>query len=112
MKTKNEAQANNTKSLMEMPLVLMTGAQFLELNSMTGQGVEPPSKDNSATPLPKYVYGIKGIAQLLGCSEPTANRIKKSGILDEAISQYNRTIVVDAEKALELMKGKKGTNVE
>ena len=39
MKTKNEAQANNTKNLMDMPLVYMTGAQFLELSSMSGRSI-------------------------------------------------------------------------
>jgi hypothetical protein len=51
----------------------------------------------------KLVYGIKGLADLLCCSESTANRIKASHVLDPAISQVNRTIVIDAEKALELL---------
>ncbi|MCF0203348.1 MAG: DUF3853 family protein [Bacteroidaceae bacterium] len=50
----------------------------------------------------KYVYGIDGIAWLFGCSKPTANRIKKSGKIDAAITQIGRKIVVDAEKAIEL----------
>lgn len=52
----------------------------------------------------KYVYGIQGLANLLGCSVPTASRIKKSGILDGAITQVNRTIVIDPDKALELLR--------
>ncbi len=51
---------------------------------------------------PKYVYGLSGIAQLFGCSIPTANRIKKSGKIDKAIKQIGRKIIVDAELALEL----------
>lgn len=50
----------------------------------------------------KYVYGIKGIADLFGCSVPTANKIKRSGKIDKAITQVGRKIVVDAEMALEL----------
>ena len=53
MKTKLEAQANNAKNLMEMPLAFMTGAQFLELNSIMGQGVEPPSAERDTTAIPK-----------------------------------------------------------
>ena len=55
------------------------------------------------SPERKKVYGIQGLANLLCCSESTANRIKASHILDPAISQINRTIVIDAEKALELL---------
>lgn len=52
----------------------------------------------------RFVYGIAGIAQLFNCSMTTANRIKKSGIIDKAISQCGRTITVDADMALELLK--------
>ena len=50
----------------------------------------------------KYVYGIKGLATLMGCSTATAQRIKSSGAIDGAIIQRNRRIIVDAEKALKL----------
>ena len=49
-------------------------------------------------------YGIEGIARVFGCSVPTANRIKKSGIIDKAITQIGRKIVVDADLALSLAK--------
>ena len=54
------------------------------------------------------VYGILGIAKLFGCSLPTANRIKKSGKIDKAITQIGRKIIVDAELALELAGKKTG----
>lgn len=44
-----------------------------------------------------YEYGIAGIAKIFGCSIPTANRIKKSGVIDAAITQVNRKITVDSE---------------
>ena len=50
----------------------------------------------------KYVYGILGIAKIFGCSMPTANRIKKSGKIDKAITQIGRKIIVNSELALEL----------
>ena len=52
----------------------------------------------------RYVYGLAGIAQLFQCSMSTAYRIKQSGILDPAISQVNRLLVVDADYALDLLK--------
>ena len=51
-----------------------------------------------------YVYGIAGIANLFGCSEATANRIKASGEIDDAISQIGGIIVVDADYALDLLR--------
>jgi len=51
----------------------------------------------------RYVYGIPGIAALFNCSLATANRIKKSGKIDDAIMQTGRKIVVDADLALKLV---------
>lgn len=51
-----------------------------------------------------YVYGIQGLAKLFGCSVATAQRIKISGEIDDAISQIGGIIVVDAEYALDLLK--------
>lgn len=54
------------------------------------------------------VYGLAGLSQLLGCSISTAARIKKSGVLDPAIHQTGKIIVVDADLALDLMKIRRG----
>ncbi|MBO7432249.1 MAG: DUF3853 family protein [Salinivirgaceae bacterium] len=51
----------------------------------------------------KYVYGIPGIAKLFKCSMSTANRIKQSGAIDQAIKQIGKIIIVDAELALQLI---------
>ena len=58
----------------------------------------------------KFVYGIAGIRKLFGCSDSTALRIKKSGVIDDAITQQGKTIVVDAEYALALVKASKWRN--
>ena len=83
----------------------MTGEEFIMLSRHASGQTEAqpqPVTDTSR----KYVYGIPGIARLFGCSLPTANRIKKSGKIDKAITQIGRKIIVDAELALELA-GKK-----
>ena len=54
----------------------------------------------------EYVYGLKGLAKILGCSRTKASVIKQSGILDEAISQNGKIIVIDKEKALKLFGNK------
>ena len=67
------------------------------LESLSSEEDEPPSKK-------RYVQGYQGIATLFGCSKSTAQRIKKSGIIDEAITQVNRKILVDADLALQLVR--------
>ena len=74
----------------------MTGKELLAL-------LENPNKESESKHEKKYVYGFSGIASLFGCSVPTASRIKRSGIIDDAITQIGRKIVVDSEKALSLV---------
>lgn len=50
-----------------------------------------------------YVYGLRGIQSLLHCSHTQAQRYK-DGILKDAVMQYGRKIVVDADKAMLLFK--------
>ena len=85
----------------------MTGEEFIMLSRHASGQTEAqpqPVTDTSR----KYVYGIPGIARLFGCSLPSANRIKKSGKIDKAITQIGRKIIVDAELALELAGKKTG----
>ena len=56
------------------------------------------------------VYGLAGLAKLLGVCKSTASKIKSSGILDPAISQHGKVIVIDADLALELMKAKQNAS--
>jgi len=46
----------------------------------------------------KNVYGIIGLAELLNCSKPTAQKIKNSGKVP--FSQIGRIIIFDVEKVL------------
>ena len=95
----------NIQELLSKPVWQMTGEEFIMLSRHASGQTEAqpqPVTDTSR----KYVYGIPGIAKLFGCSLPTANRIKKSGRIDKAITQIGRKIIVDAEFALELA-GKK-----
>lgn len=49
------------------------------------------------------VYGLKGLAMLLGVSYSTAYRIHSSGILAKATYQVKRTIMFDADQVLNIM---------
>ena len=86
----------------------MTGEEFILLNRHALQENEVRTVQPAADKEKKYVYGIGGIARLFGCSIPTANRIKKSGRIDRAITQIGRKIIVDADMALELAGRKSG----
>jgi hypothetical protein len=97
----------NINELLLKPIWQMTGEEFLHLHSHAYEKGEVKSEQASDT-TKRYVYGILGISKLFGCSLPTANRIKKSGKIDKAITQIGRKIIVDAELALELAGRKTG----
>lgn len=95
------------KNLKQKPLWQMTGEEFLFLQqSSCPTKIQQPTVITDTSK--KYVYGLLGIAKLFGCSIPTANRIKKSGKIDKAITQMGRKIIVDAELAIELAGRKTG----
>ena len=91
------------EKLLQTPVCMMSGEELAFLFNNLG-GLDKDKKPDSSMPSPghKLAYGIKGIAETFGCSIPTANRIKKSGIIDKAISQLGRKIVIDVDLALEL----------
>lgn len=55
----------------------------------------------------RFVYGLRGLAKLLGCSKTTAARLKASGKYDEAITQIGALLIIDPDKVLEIAKGDK-----
>jgi hypothetical protein len=72
------------------PLLQLTVEEFLDLQKNNVQEK-------------KYEYGLKGLAKTLGCSRSKAAEIKSSGILNDAIIQNGNLIIIDKEKAMELM---------
>lgn len=90
------------EQLLEKPICMMSGQEFVLLL----QNAEKQTAKVAAEMVPEkhYEYGIAGIAKFFGCSIPTANRIKKSGVIDAAITQVNRKITIDFELALSLAK--------
>ena len=84
----------NFTQLLQKPIAMMTGEELCFLIGKSVESIEKPT--SQATSKGNY-YGIEGIARVFGCSVPTANRIKKSGVIDKAITQIGRKIVVDAD---------------
>ena len=75
-------------------LLHLTVAEYIELHNELFRQKNKPKE---------YVYGLKGLAKILGCSRATASKIKSSGIIDDAISQAGNVIIFDKKKVLELM---------
>lgn len=96
----------NINDLKEKLLWQMTGEEFLSLQNHQESESETQEELNSTTK--QFVYGLKGLATLFGCSIPTASRIKASGKIDKAITQIGRKIIVDADLAIELAGRKNG----
>ena len=59
---------------------------------------QPESQDKN------YVYGLKGMAKLLGCSKTTASRLKATGLYGEAITQIGALLIIDGDRLLEIAK--------
>lgn len=92
------------EDLLQTPVCMMTGEQIALLLSNLQLIGGQTAKTGKASEAPKnYGYGIQGIADTFHCSVPTANRIKKSGIIDAAITQVGRKIVIDKDLALQLV---------
>ena len=88
----------------DTPMWQLTLGDFLQAFQ---KYTEPSNKIEIETVEKKeYVYGINGLADLIGCSKTHASRLKSQGIFDEAIIQRGRTIIIDKEKALELFNNK------
>ena len=89
---------------LDKPLFQATLSDLKEVFAMVLKDYELESEGKTTSAKKHLVYGIAGIAQLFGCSEPTAQRIKSSGEIDDAISQIGDIIVCDANYALDLLR--------
>lgn len=85
----------------ETRIIDLTVSQLMAIITDTINRAQAPEEKEQA-PQKWLVYGIAGIAAAFGCSTTTANRIKKSGVIDPAVRQDGRLIITDAELALSL----------
>lgn len=90
------------EELLNKPLITCTLGDFKSILSEALRDKE--LEDLASAPPKKYVYGLAGLMKLFGCSISTAERIKQSGVIDQAVSQVGDIIVVDAELALDLLR--------
>ncbi len=92
-------------SLLDKPVLMMSGAELLELLQQvkTKKVVEQPSVSNYPK-LPPFVTGIKSAAEVFGISISNISRMKADGVLDEAILQNGKTVIFDTYKMLEILR--------
>ncbi len=88
----------------QKPLFQATIGDLKEALTMVLRDIELESEGRTKTAPKRYVYGIAGIAKLFNCSESTAQKIKSSGEIDDAISQIGDIIIVDGDYALDLLR--------
>ncbi len=77
----NTSHLNEYFRPFKKPLWHMTGEEFMFLSKTASQNDKATIQDtpSHSTSEKKYDYGIDDIAEIFGCSRPTASRIKKSG---------------------------------
>ena len=83
---------------MNTRLIDLTAGELVKLIEQTVQDKLKASNDGER----EIVEGLAGLAEILGVSIATAQKIKNSGILDKAIGQVGRKILIDKKKAIEL----------
>jgi hypothetical protein len=89
---------------LELPLWQLTAGQLLDLiaSGMQAQAADNADTDDKIDTSERYVYGIAGIAKLLGCSNTMVHKHRKDGWIEPAIRQRGRKIICDAALIIEL----------
>ena len=86
-------------------------ANILDIIEQRLSNIESILLDNQSSPqtnpttCKQYVYGLSGLASLLNCSHPTAQRIKDSGKIP--YQQVGRKIVFEVDAVLSALNKKR-----
>jgi hypothetical protein len=84
------------------PLWQLTEGEFFDLLIKILSQIQTPQKVEERNMDDEYVYGLDGLAKLLGCHKQHAYSLKKDGVFDGAVMQRGKKIIVNKRKALEL----------
>ena len=101
MKITHNTEVTVREQLIEIQSKIVNILAFLSSDKEETETIEVSSFSKDKSLEKKYVYGL-GLASILGCSKSHAQNIKNSGILDKAIIQNGRKIIVDVEMAITL----------
>ena len=89
------------------PIWQLTVGEFKNLiQETTGAKAEPKQTQEPGD----YAYGIAGIAEIIGASKTTAQKLKSSGLLDKAITQIGNKIITNKKIAIEILSNRKLKN--
>jgi hypothetical protein len=91
------------ENLMNKPLLHATLGDFVEAMRQASK-VEEKESDT-----PQLVHGIAGLASILGCSIPTAQKLKSSGRVPYI--QEGRKVIFEVDKVLEAIRDARGKKV-
>lgn len=87
----------------DTPVTFLTVGQLKEILRADQSIQKTPSAQEKPK---KYVYGLRGIRELFGCSHATAQRYKDT-IIKDAVIQNGRKLIIDSDLAIELFKNSK-----
>jgi hypothetical protein len=87
--------------LNDAPLYSLSVEEFVQLLDERINAALTTGTAKKVVPSGHYVYGIRGIEKLFGVSHKTA-QYYKDHVINEAVMQNGRKIVVDADQALQL----------
>ena len=91
---------NKVTDLLNKPLWQLTGSEYLALHRYAHEKDGMNSKE--CHPITR-VTGVHALAQYIECSDSQVYKLRREGVLDEAIiSHVGKSIVFDGEKAREL----------
>ena len=91
------------QSLMDKSLFSISVSEFIEAIKIGMAETLSNTPPDGISSKKHYIYGLKGLCSLLGCSLSTAARVKKSGVIDAATSQQGKIVVFDADLVIDLL---------
>ncbi len=99
-------------NLNDKPLWQLTTREFVSVaKELFSSKTSDEENKEETTEKKEYVYGISGIANLLGCSKSKVSRIKDT-VLKPALITNGRSIIGDAEYLLKLYNQNEEYNIK
>lgn len=92
----------------QAPLWTLTQQEFRQMvgqiiRSEVAEAFKAQEKEEKTT----YIRGNKELAKFLGCGSTKVQKLVASGILNEAMTRSQRTIIYDTTKVLQCIKNNK-----
>ena len=86
---------------LDTPIHMLTPRQLFEMQAEWMSKYQTEQPQSEAKSERWYVNSIEDLAKVLGTSPSTIYRMKREGLLDEAISQCGRWMCINVDKVIE-----------